>query len=312
MDPIVAHCRDAIRRGSQSFAGASRLLPRGTRDSVHMLYAWCRHCDDRIDLQDLGRGRPANASTAGARLDALERDTRRALDGDAVEHPAFVALQRVVRRHAIPHHHPLELLRGFAMDVEDRRYRTLEETLEYCYHVAGVVGVMMGRVMGVVDEDTLDRAADLGLAFQMTNIARDVMDDARAGRVYLPLDWLAEAGVTPARILERRHREAVFDVTHRLLIESERYYRSSRLGIARLGFRHAWAIDSARRIYREIGRCLLERRHSAWDRRLVVGKGRKLRLLVGAAVEAASRPAGRPVAASPRESLWTRPRRGAA
>lgn len=312
-DRVVEHGRRMIRTGSRSFFAAARIFDRPTRESAFLLYAWCRHCDDRIDGQELGHGAAPTGSREGfERLERLERETRRALAGERVDDPVFAGLQRVVTRHQIPEHLPLELLEGFRMDVEGRTCPTLDHALGYCYHVAGVVGVMMGRVMGVVDEDTLDRAADLGLAFQMTNIARDVMDDARAGRVYLPLDWLAEAGVTPARILERRHREAVFDVTHRLLIESERYYRSSRLGIARLGFRHAWAIDSARRIYREIGRRLLERRHSAWDRRLVVGKGRKLRLLVGAAVEAASRPAGRPVAASPRESLWTRPRRGAA
>ncbi len=307
MDPIVAHCRDAIRRGSQSFAGASRLLPRGTRDSVHMLYAWCRHCDDRIDLQDLGRGRPANASTAGARLDALERDTRRALDGDAVEHPAFVALQRVVRRHAIPHHHPLELLRGFAMDVEDRRYRTLEETLEYCYHVAGVVGVMMAYVMDAAEPEALDRASDLGIAFQMTNIARDVLDDASAGRIYLPLSWLAAADIPPQRVGDPERRAAVARVVRRLLHEAERYYASATLGLRYLQPRCAWAVAAARDVYREIGRVVESRAGAAWDTRARVSGARKVALALragpGAWVQRRRDPAG-PVR---REGLWTRP-----
>ena len=89
----------------------------------------------------------------------------------------------------------MDLLQGFEMDVEGRRYDTLEDTLDYAYHVAGVVGVMMARIMGVQDAPTLRRAQDLGLAFQLTNIARDVVEDARGGRVYLPGQWLDEAGV---------------------------------------------------------------------------------------------------------------------
>ena len=95
----------------------------------------------------------------------------------------------------MPHRYPLEHLDGFVMDVEGREYHTLTDTVEYCYHVAGVVGVMMAYIMGVRDEPTLDRATDLGLAFQLTNICRDVVEDAEVGRVYLPLDWLTEAGV---------------------------------------------------------------------------------------------------------------------
>src|SRR5690606_37267384 len=101
-----------------------------------------------------------------------------ALAGEPSDEYIFEALRRVISRHQIPHRHPQELLTGFEMDVEARRYRTIEETLDYCYHVAGVVGVMMAMIMGVRDKVVLDRACDLGIAFQLTNIARDVIDDA--------------------------------------------------------------------------------------------------------------------------------------
>ena len=212
-DPVVSESREMIRAGSKSFAGAARLLSRGTRESVYQLYAWCRYCDDCIDLQDLGRGAPtAEISEARGRLERLRRETTRALGGETVSEPVFVALQRVVERHEIPHHHPFELLEGFAMDVDERQYHTLDDLLSYCYHVAGVVGVMMAYVMGAEGKDTLDRAADLGIALQLTNIARDVMDDASAGRVYLPRTWLVEAGVPVEEIEQRRHRRAVPEV----------------------------------------------------------------------------------------------------
>ena len=309
MAPLVEQSLRAIQRGSKSFALAAQLFDPTTREGAILLYAWCRYCDDQIDEQTLGfrTARPSSES-AGDRLAPLERETCRALAGEAVEEPAFAALQEVVRRHTIPDRHPLDLLKGFAMDVEGRRYESLDECCQYCYHVAGVVGVMMAYVMGVRGEDTLDRASDLGIAFQMTNIARDVVDDADAGRVYLPGDWLREAGVPIAEITRPEHRPAVSSVALRLLEEAERYYASAELGLARLPFRSAWAVASARRVYRDIGRLVRDRGPRAWDRRVSTGRGRKILLTLAAAGDAAAairrRSEKTPM---PRDGLWTRP-----
>jgi 15-cis-phytoene synthase len=311
VNPLVARSRAAIEQGSKSFAAAARLFDPETRDGAILLYAWCRHCDDQIDEQALGfrTARPSPVS-AEDRLAALERETRRALAGGPVDEPAFAALQEVVRRHRIPDRHPLDLLKGFAMDVEGRRPETLEDCCLYCYHVAGVVGVMMAHVMGACGEDTLDRAADLGIAFQMTNIARDVVDDADAGRVYLPGVWLREAGVPPNEAGRPERRPAVHSVAERLLDEAERYYASAEVGVARLPFRSAWAVAAARRVYRDIGRIVRERGPRAWDRRVSTGRWRKVLLTLAAAGDAAAatrlRRSGGP--GVPRDGLWTRPR----
>ncbi|HSD67620.1 MAG TPA: squalene/phytoene synthase family protein, partial [Vicinamibacteria bacterium] len=175
MEPLVERSLRVIERGSRSFALAARIFDRPTREGAILLYAWCRHCDDQIDDQALGFRRSGlSPASAAERLAVLERETCRALAGERTEEPAFAALQEVVRRHGIPRQHPLDLLKGFAMDVEGRGFETLDDCCRYCYHVAGVVGVMMAYVMGAEGQDTLDRAADLGIAFQMTNIARDV------------------------------------------------------------------------------------------------------------------------------------------
>ena len=309
MDALVEQSLQAIQRGSKSFALAAQLFSPRTREGAILLYAWCRHCDDVIDEQVLGfRSGPAGAS-ADTRLAALERETLRALAGEAVDEPAFAALQEVVRRHGIQERHLLDHLKGFAMDVEGVRYETLDDCCRYCYHVAGVVGVMMAYVMGARGEDTLDRASDLGLAFQMTNIARDVMDDAEAARVYVPGDWLREAGVPPAEIARPEHRPAVHGVTERLLDEAERYYASAQVGLARLPFRSAWAVATARRVYRDIGRLLRERGPRAWDRRASTGRGRKLLLaLAGAGDAVAATGWGQRQPPVSRDGLWTRPR----
>jgi phytoene synthase len=310
VDPLVEQSLRAIQRGSKSFALAARLFDPPTREGAILLYAWCRHCDDQIDEQTLGfqTGRPS-AQSAADRLGALERDTRRALAGEPVSEPAFAALQKVVRRHGIPDRHPLDLLKGFAMDVEGRSYKTFDESCRYCYHVAGVVGVMMAYVMGVGGEDTLDRASDLGIAFQMTNIARDVVDDAEVGRVYLPGDWLREAGVPPGKIARSEHRPALFSVAARLLDEAERYYASAEVGLARLSFRSAWAVAAARRVYRDIGRLVRERGPRAWDRRVSTGRRRKMFLTLAAAGDAAGATRrGSKELQVPRDGLWNRPR----
>jgi len=309
VDPLIEQSLRAIQRGSKSFALAAQLFDPPTRESAILLYAWCRHCDDQIDEQALGfRTTRPSTEPAEDRLAILERETRRALAGEPVEEPAFAALQEVVRRHAIPDRYPLELLRGFAMDVEGRRYETLDDCCQYCYHVAGVVGVMMAYVMGARGEDTLDRASDLGIAFQMTNIARDVVDDAEAGRVYLPGDWLRGAGVPLAEIASPEHRPAVSSVVARLLAEADRHYASAEVGLARLPFRAAWAVAAARRVYRDIGRLVRERGPRAWDRRASTGRGRKILLTLAAAGDAvaATRDRARRLPV-PRDGLWTRP-----
>ncbi|MBN8281365.1 MAG: phytoene/squalene synthase family protein, partial [Gammaproteobacteria bacterium] len=246
MDAIISTSRDMIRKGSRSFALASRVFDNTTRDHAWMLYAWCRHCDDAIDGQELGMsvtgGGPEPATDKGDVLAHLRRETLRALRGEPVAEPAFLAFQRVARAHGIPARHALDLLAGFEMDVAGHRYGTFDETLLYCYRVAGVVGVMMAMVMGARDPRVLQRAADLGIGFQLTNIARDVLDDARGGRCYLPADWLAKEGIAPDRIAAPEHRQALARVVARLLAEADRYYASAAHGLQALRFRSAWAV----------------------------------------------------------------------
>ncbi len=212
-DRIARESRLVIERGSKSFALASLLFDEHTRESAHLLYAWCRYCDDVIDGQELGFTAETTSDIGEReRLFELETKTRSAIAGSPTDEPIFIALSRVLARHEIPPRHPLELLEGFAMDVEGVTYSTLEDTLRYCYHVAGVVGVMMAYVMGVRDRETLNRASDLGIALQLTNIARDVVEDAEMGRVYLPGDWLSEAGLERE---PRRARGSLFAVRRR-------------------------------------------------------------------------------------------------
>ena len=309
MDPVIAEARAAIRHGSKSFAGAAAIFGRDMRESAYMLYAWCRYCDDVIDGQELGFARTGgDASDPRARLDMLIARTRAAYRGEPTDDPVFAAFQRVVTRHRIPETYPLDLLRGFHMDVAGHGYATRGETLAYCYYVAGAVGVMMAMVMGVRDEAVLDRACDLGLGFQLTNIARDIVDDAAIGRVYLPAEWLATEGVaaTPEAVADPANRPAVARCAARLVEEAEPYYDSARYGIAFLPFRAAWAIAAARRIYRHIGLEVTKRGARAWDTRVGTSGTRKLVCAAQALGDAIVSRFTRQAAGPARSGLWTR------
>ncbi|MEO1265511.1 MAG: phytoene/squalene synthase family protein [Pseudomonadota bacterium] len=311
MDEIVAYSRARIERGSKSFAGAARLFDEDTRASAYMLYAWCRHCDDVIDGQDHGYVTPdTSRAPSRAALHELTDQTTRALAGQT-DQPVFEALRRVVEKHTIPHIHPFELLEGFRMDVDAERYETLDDTLRYSYHVAGVVGVMMAMIMGVRERETLNRASDLGIAFQLTNIARDVIADAEAGRCYLPAQWLKDAGIDTAGLTDPRVRPQVFRVTERLLDTADEYYASAQRGIADLPPRAAWAIAAARNVYSDIGHVIRRRGAGAWDERAYVGRSRKLSGVALGGVQAVwSRLTPRKTTAgtgADRVGLWTHP-----
>lgn len=304
MDELVERATARLARGSKSFAAAASLLPSERRKSIVLLYSWCRHCDDVIDDEELGFEAGREVDSVAMRLDRLTSATVAALEGRAHE-PEFLALQRVVAEHLVPHRYPMELIRGMAMDAAGHRYDTIDDTLSYCYHVAGVVGVMSAIILGVRDRPTLERASDLGIGFQLTNIARDVVSDARFGRVYLPAEWLDEAGVTPANIGSNNCRGALYGVVERLLTVSDDYYRSASAGIAQLPMRSAWAVAAARRIYSGIGDKMRVHGAASWDRRLATSRWNKLMagsLAIADAALLTSSSLGHSVS---RDGLWT-------
>jgi phytoene synthase len=292
---LVAEAERIIREGSKSFRFASNLFDQETRERAWLLYCWCRACDDMADGQTLGHNAVAPADPA-VRLAFLRETTDRALAGETIGIAPFDALRVVAAECAIPRRFIEDHLAGFALDAGGWRPASEEDMLRYCYHVAGAVGCMMAAIMGVdpADEDTLDRAADLGLAFQLSNIARDLVEDHGVGRLYVPADW----GVAnPA------DRAALADHAERLAALVERYEASARVGAARLPFRARWAVLSAANIYGAIARKVVGRGTSAWDSRTVIHKPAKLVHVINALVECGDKPE-----ALDRTGLWTRPR----
>ncbi len=301
---LVIAAQDSIARGSKSFALASRLFDRQTRERAWLLYSWCRKCDDIADGQDHG-GALSVVENPQERLAFIRDMTERALAGDVTGDPAFDALGLVVSECAIPHQWPRDLVQGFAMDADGFSPRRESDLLTYCYHVAGVVGLMMAVVMGVDpdDKDTLDCACDLGLAFQLANIARDVGEDAAAGRCYLPEEWLVEADIPPGEHMKPHYRSRLADIAWWLADMAQDYGASARIGAAKLPFRSRWAVLSAAGIYGDIARKVAARGQAAWDHRVYTTKRDKLGWVVKAFGQASR---STPISLG-REGLWSRP-----
>ncbi len=265
-----------LRAGSKSFHLASRLLPARVRTPTLALYAFCRHADDAVDDAASARDARYAVDALRARLDRVYAD--RTLD--AVVERAFA---RVIERFAIPRAIPDALIEGMEWDAAGRTYETAEDLGAYGVRVAGTVGLMMTLIMGLRDTDVLARACDLGVAMQLTNIARDVGEDARRGRLYLPAEWLAEAGVDRERFLALPEAtEGIRDVVARLLREADTRYARADMGIAHLPRDCRVAIRSARLVYAAIGDTIRDADFDSVTRRAVVPLHRKLWLVLRA------------------------------
>lgn len=270
-------CRAAIRTGSLSFHAASRLLPPKVRDPALALYAFCRLADDAVDEGD-------DKTAAVLRLrDRLDR----VYAGRPVNAAADRAFAGVVEGFDMPRALPDALLEGMAWDAVGRRYDDLSGVLAYSARVAAAVGAMMCVLMQVRNADALARACDLGLAMQLTNIARDVGEDARAGRLYLPQDWLTGAGVDPEAFLANPAAfPAIRLAIARLLAEADRLYTRSEAGVAALPLACRPGIMAARLIYAGIGGAVRRVNHDSITVRARTGKARKLGWLGLATVKA--------------------------
>lgn len=274
--------RRVIAQHSKSFALAARLLPERVRHDAQVLYAFCRRADDAVDEAQDGQ-QAARLAGLRSELDAVYAEAR---PPDAL----LAALQDMVHRCAVPRACFDDLLDGMAMDVAGYRYVHLEQLLLYCYRVAGTVGLMMCHVMGVRHPEALRRATHLGIAMQLTNVARDVEEDWSRGRLYLPEGLLGRyrlqaraalrGGALPPALAPALSR-----VSAELLRRADVYYASGDDGLSYLPPRCAFGVRAARLIYAEIGQVLRQLACDPLAGRAVVSRGRKLALVLRAALE---------------------------
>ncbi|MFK7939250.1 MAG: 15-cis-phytoene synthase [Roseovarius sp.] len=275
----MTYCAEAIRQGSRSFHAASKLLPKSVRDPALALYAFCRLADDAVDLQEAKREAVLRLHE---RLD-------KAFAGTPENAPADRAFAAIIEEFEMPRALPEALLEGLAWDAMNRRHATLSELRAYSARVASAVGAMMCVLMRVRDRDALARACDLGVAMQLTNIARDVGEDAREGRLYLPTEWLDDAGIdTEAFLANPTFTPEIAVLVKRLLFEADQLYVRSEAGIGALPVSSRPGIFAARYIYAGIGKALRRKRMNSIDHRAHTNAPQKMAWLMLASTRAAA------------------------
>ncbi len=263
--PLVAHARQTLAEHGRTFAWASAWLGERQGESIALLYAFCRRVDDLVDEKPVGEARLA---LAGARRDVAR---------GASEDPVIESFLEISRDHDIDARIVEELLNGFESDLADVRIADESQLVRYAYRVAGTVGLMCARLFDVADPKAEPFAVDLGIAMQLTNIARDVREDAERDRLYLPARWLTPR-VDPASLRQpsasaiREARSA----TDRLLALADRYYRSADHGMRALPVRSRLAVCVASRVYEAIGPRVRTQPPTAWGERAVVDPRRRL------------------------------------
>lgn len=279
----VAECHALLARGSKSFSAAATMLPKRVRDAAAVLYAFCRVADDAVDLSD-----------DVDRVRDLRRRLRRVYTRSGLDTPVERAFSDLVTKHHLPMAVFSALLEGFDWDAAGRRYETLSDTLSYGARVASTVGAAMTAIMGSREPHMVARACDLGLAMQLTNIARDVGEDALAGRLYLPAEWLREEGVDPQAFLRAPSPEpGVRRAVLRLLDAADEIYERADAGISGLPSDVRPAIFAARYVYADIGRVIRANGGDSVTTRAVVSGPRKVALMGRALVASLGGPGER-------------------
>jgi phytoene synthase len=283
---------DSIRRHSRSFSFASRLLPAAKRADVERLYAWCRWCDDGVDAA-------ATRQEAVEFVDRAAEDVRRIAAGTSPVAAESLWLAELVGRHDLPIAAATALLAGMRSDLTPAAGFHEADLWRYCFRVAGAVGVLMCPILGLEDRSRLPHAAALGMAMQLTNIARDVAEDWRRDRCYLPVEWTA--GLRPGGGPPDRGR--VRQGVRTILESADGYYAAGEAGIAALAADSRLAVRAAARIYHGIGTRIRSRGCEVLDERARVSTLGKFGLFVAAMLL----PAGdrRPLGDSARRALAT-------
>ena len=269
-----SHCERIARNRAKNFYYAFLLLPRQKRAAMCAVYAFMRYCDDLSDDLNDGSGAAAQA------IDEWEQHLRAALQGNPPVHHLWPAFLDTVERYRIPHDYFFEMIRGVRSDLEPRRIRRFEELYEYCYRVASVVGLTVIHILGFQGSRALELAEKCGIAFQLTNILRDVREDAENARIYLPEEDLELFGVTGADLRATEPNDRFRSLMRFESARAWRYYRES-FGLISLTARSGRACLSALiGIYSHLLRAIELANFDVLSRRIRLSAGRKIWILV--------------------------------
>jgi len=263
-------CRSITRRSAKNFYYAFLTLPSAQRKAIYVAYAFCRHCDDSVD-------QVATTEEKLSALAALQTDLDGAYNGHP-DTPVYIALADIAATYDMPHEYFQEVIPGVESDLVKNRYENFEELQRYCYQVASVVGLICLQIFGYKDPLAKEHAIDLGLAMQLTNIARDVQEDLEYGRIYLPQDELAQFGYTEDDLRAGVVNEAFVELMRFQTQRARSYFRSGFKLLPYLSFRSRACPAVLGQLYRKVLEHIEEADYDVLSQRISLSTREKVRV----------------------------------
>ncbi|MEL7834470.1 phytoene/squalene synthase family protein [Fodinibius sp. Rm-B-1B1-1] len=248
-----SQCRAITRHHAKTFYMATRFLPNHKQRGIFAIYSLCRYIDDLVDeAEDLLEREELTESDIRQKLDQLKQELHDAYNGCDQESDILIAFADVLKRYHIPIEMPFELIEGVCMDLFKNRYETFDELYDYSFKVASIVGLMTSQVFGYESKEALGYAVDLGIAMQLTNILRDVGEDLRRDRIYIPKEELDRFEVTEQQLFDYQRTENVVNLLQYQIKRTRRYYERSEQGIRLLSSDSRLPVYLARQNYSRI------------------------------------------------------------
>jgi 15-cis-phytoene synthase len=275
-----AHCRKITRSHAKTFYLATRFLPYKKQRSIFSIYALCRYIDDLVDeTNDLILSRRVEAS----KLDELIRNWQSKLElayrtGEA-DNPILIAFADTLNVFHIPEKYPLELMEGVCMDLNKNRYETFDELYDYSYKVASVVGLMTSEVFGYSSDEAIPKAVDLGIAMQLTNILRDIGEDLRRNRIYIPREDLEKFGLCESDLFAEVRDERFVALMDFQIARARSFYQSADSGIKLLNSDSQLPVYMARHNYSRILDQIEKNKYQVFSKRAFLSTRSKLSIL---------------------------------
>lgn len=280
MQAAYEHCRHVTRTHAKTFYLATRFLPNEKQRGIFSIYGICRYLDDLVDeSEDLIEQKRLTQSDVLERLDRFREELLAHYTGTMDREPVLTAFTETLRRWQIPVRLPLELMEGVRMDLTIRRYETFQDLYQYAYRVAATVGLMTSEVFGYEDESALEYAVDLGIAMQLTNILRDVGEDLRRNRIYLPMDELELFGIREDQLFDAQTDSNFEQMMRFQIARTRRYYREADKGIPMLSEDSRLPVWLARENYSSILGKIEENEYQVFNQRAHLNTVEKVRIL---------------------------------
>ena len=275
-----SHCRAITRYHAKTFYLATRFLPNEKQRGIFAIYGMCRYLDNLVDeAEDLIREEKLTLSEIDAKLDEFKKELDKVYSGYSVNDPILNAYADSLKRYKVPKELPLLLIEGVRQDLEISRFQNFQEIYDYSYKVASVVGLMTIEVLGYTSDEAIERATDLGIAMQLTNILRDVGEDLERGRIYIPKEDLIKFNVTEEELFAKNKSEKFIELMKFQISRARCYYDSAFAGIEMLNKDSRLPVYLAHRNYSRILEKIEENEYDVFNKRAFLNQSEKLYIL---------------------------------